>query len=118
MAKFMLLIANDSKLWADVPPETWPEVSAEYMTFTQSLIDAGAMAGGDPLEAPETAKTVSNGGVVTDGPFADTAEHLGGYYIVEVADIEAACEWAAKLPGVRRGLDRIEVRAIRVLPEM
>ena len=59
---------------------------------------------------------MSRGGVVTDGPFADVTEHLGGYYLVEVPTIEAACDWAAKLPGVERGIDRIEVRAIAPFP--
>jgi hypothetical protein len=54
---------------------------------------------------------------VTDGPFAEVAEHLGGFYIVDVDTMDDALEWAAKLPGVDRGLDRIEVRAVMVFPE-
>ena len=54
---------------------------------------------------------------MTDGPFADVAEHLGGFYIIDVATMDEALEWAAKLPGVPRGLDRIEVRPVMVYPE-
>jgi hypothetical protein len=118
VSKYMLLIYNDDKRYRDVTAEEQGAISAEYYTFTQSLIDAGAMVGGEPLESPETARVVAQDGVVTDGPFAETSEHLGGFYIVEVGSIEDACTWAAKLPGVTRGLDRIEVREVRVLPEM
>ena len=55
----------------------------DYVAYTQALVDSGAFVAGDPLEGADTAKTVSKGGVVTDGPFADVTEHLGGYYVVE-----------------------------------
>src|SRR4029077_4472982 len=84
----------------------------DYIRYAESLRDSGAWVAGDPLQGIETAKTVSKGGVVTDGPFADITEHLGGYYIVDVDSIETACGWAAKLPGVTRGIDRIEVRPL------
>ncbi len=118
MAKHMLLIYSDIKRWADVPDAEQQAINSDYYTFTQELVDAGVMAGGDPLVGHEQTKTVAADGVVTDGPHAEAAEHLGGYYIIDVPDTETAVQWAAKLPGVSRGLDRIEVRPIQVLPDM
>ena len=118
MPKYMLLIHQDTKRWADADESVLGSIHGDYIAYTQELIAAGAMVGGDPLEGPHTAKIVSPGGVVTDGPFAETAEQLGGFYIVDVADEAAALEWAHRLPGVVKGLDRIEVRPVAVLPDM
>ena len=112
MAKYVLLIHSDGKRWADLDEATGGAINNEYFAYTQALVDAGVMVGGDPLDGAETGKVVTQGGVVTDGPFAETAEQLGGFYEIEVADEAAALEWAAKLPGVERGLDRIEVRRV------
>jgi hypothetical protein len=112
----MLLIQSDTKRWAEADEATTGSIDAEYWTYTQALIDAGVMLGGEPLERADTARVVAAGGVVTDGPFAETAEQLGGYYILDVPDEATAIEWAAKLPGVERGLDRIEVRKVMELP--
>jgi hypothetical protein len=114
----MLLIYSDTKRWADVPEAEQNAIFGDYFTYTQELVEAGVMVGGDPLEGHESTKTVAADGLVTDGPHAEAAEHLGGYYIVEVPDIDTAVQWAGKLPGVGRGLDRIEVRPIQVLPDM
>jgi hypothetical protein len=118
MPNYLLLIHTDEKRWADVPEAEQGALHGEYVTYTQELLDAGVIRGGDPLESAADAKIVSEGGVVTDGPFADTAEYLGGYYAIEVPTIDEAVKWAAKLPGVKRGIDRIEVRQVRVLPDM
>jgi hypothetical protein len=118
MAKYMLLIHQDGKRWSDADESITGTIHIDYIKYTQELIDAGVMVGGDPITGPETAKVVSPGGVVTDGPFAETAEQLGGYYVIDVADDAAAVEWASRLPGVVHGLDRIEVRAVAVLPDM
>ncbi len=112
MSNFILLIYTDPEKAAAVAPEEGMVIHDDYIRYTQSLRDVGAWVAGDPLQGVETAKTVSTGGVITDGPFADITEHLGGYYIVDVDSIEAACDWAAKLPGVTRGIDRIEVRPL------
>jgi hypothetical protein len=108
----MLLIYSDQKRWADVTESEAASVREEYGTVTQQFVQAGVMRGGDPLESATGAKTVAAGGTVTDGPFAETAEVLGGYYILETPDIDTALQWAAKLPGVDRGLDKIEVRQV------
>lgn len=116
MARYMLLIYSDSKGWEGVSEEESGAVFGEYFAFTQSLVEAGVMAGGDPLVGVDQARTVSKD-AVTDGPFAETAEVLGGYYVVDVPTIDEAIAWAGKLPGVGRGLDRIEVREIMELPD-
>jgi hypothetical protein len=116
MARYMLLIYSDGKGWEGVSEEENQAVFGEYFAFTQSLVEAGAMAGGDPLVGVSEAKTVAKGSV-TDGPFAETAEWLAGYYVVDVPTMDEAIGWAEKLPGVARGLDRIEVRQIMDVPQ-
>jgi hypothetical protein len=118
VAKYVLLIQGDPKRWADLPEGEQGEIHQEYMTYTQSLIDAGVMLGGEPLAGAEQTKSVSEGGVVTDGPHAESSEHLGGFYLIDVPDVDTAVQWASKLPGVGRGLDRIDVRPVAVLPDM
>lgn len=111
--KYMLLIANDP---ADAPKPNADggyEVSADYYAFTQSIIASGELVAGDPLHDVSTATTVRvrNGSTsVTDGPFAETKEHLGGYYIVDVASLDRALEVAAAIPGAKWG--SVEVRPI------
>jgi hypothetical protein len=86
-----------------------------WMQYTQELQDAGVMVGGDGLQGLDTAATVRvRGGetVVTDGPFAETKEMLGGYYLIDVDDLDAALGWAAKIPSV--GFGSVEVRPVMV----
>jgi hypothetical protein len=90
-----------------------------YFAFTQEVIQAGAMRGGAPLQGTETATAVRlRGGerLVTDGPFAETAEVLNGFYLLECADLDAALAYAEKIPTVAYGT--IEVRPIREIPGM
>ena len=75
-------------------------------TFTQTIVDSKEFVSGDPLQGPETATTVQvkNGKrLTTDGPFAETKEALGGYYVVDVADLDRALELAAEIPGAAHG---------------
>jgi hypothetical protein len=119
--KYMLLIFNDTKAWEEAPPAASENLMQEYLTFTNAIVESKEMVAGDPLEGPETATTVrvhDGDRVLTDGPFAETREVLGGYYIVDVADLDRALQLAAELPGAKRGLDTIEVRPVRELPEI
>jgi hypothetical protein len=93
-----------------------PEQAAEHArwgSYTQELIDAGVMVGGDALHGADTATTVrvrDGETVSTDGPFAETKELLGGYYILDVADLDAATGWAARVPLAPYG--SVEIRPV------
>jgi hypothetical protein len=115
----MLLIYSDPKGWEKLAAEDQGQIMGEYYAFTQAIIDSKEHLAGEPLQGIDTATTVRvRGGEVlaTDGPFSETKEVLGGYYIVDVADLDRATELAGQLPGCRRGLDSIEVRPVMELP--
>ena len=93
------------------------EVMKAYNAFTKEAVDAGVMRGGEALEDAKTATSVRvrNGQtLVTDGPFAETKEEFGGYYLIEAPNIDEAIKWAAKIPGAQRGT--IEVRPVWEIP--
>lgn len=86
---------------------------AEYGAFAEELAKAGKMLGGDELVDADTATLVrvrDGERLVTDGPYSETKEHLGGYFVVEAADLDEAIGYAAKIPGAKHGT--IEVRAL------
>jgi hypothetical protein len=96
-----------------------PAEHAAWATYTQQLQESGAMVAGDALQGLDTATTVrvrETETLVTDGPFAETKEMLGGYYLIDVPDLDAALAWAAKIPSV--GYGSVEVRPIMVFPDM
>lgn len=110
--KYMLLIYTDESTWQD--PAQAEAMMGEYMTFTQGIVDSGEWVAGDPLEGRESATTVrvrDGSTLTTDGPFAEVKEHIAGYYIVDVKDLDRALELAAKIPDARGA--GIEVRPIR-----
>jgi hypothetical protein len=115
--QYMLLIYQAAD--AGPAPDS-PEFQAQrgrWMEYTQQLRDSGAMVAGDALEAGDTATTVRqrNGDrVVSDGPFAETKELLGGYYLIDVADLDTALDWAGKMPNITYG--SVEVRPIMEIP--
>src|SRR5580692_11023257 len=91
------------------------KMSGEYGTFTQSIIQSGHFKAGDGLQPATTATTVRvrDGKVLTtDGPFAETREQLGGYYLVEAKDLDTALGIAARIPGAKAG--SIEVRPVMI----
>jgi hypothetical protein len=96
------------------------KMTADYGTFTQSIIQSGHFKAGDGLQPSTTATTVRvrEGKVLTtDGPFAETREQLGGYYLVEAKDLDAAIAIAARIPGAKNG--SVEVRPIMIYsPEL
>src|ERR1700690_3603229 len=111
--KYMLLIYVDPQA---APDGSTPEGQAEmqpYAPYPQELAGSGAMVSGDPLHGNDTATTVrvrSGETLTSDGPFAETKEHLAGYYVVDVADLDAAIAWAAKIPSAKHSA--IEVRPV------
>lgn len=110
---YMLLIHVDEASMAKAPPELAYQMAAPYMAYNEALIKAGAMVHGERLTPSSSATVVKvrdDKTEVLDGPFADTKEQLGGYYIIEAPDLDAALAWAARCPGARNGA--IEVRPI------
>jgi hypothetical protein len=92
-------------------------VMEAYNAFTSEAVEAGVMRGGEALEDAKTATSVRvrNGQtLVTDGPFAETKEEFGGYYLIEAPNLDEAIKWAAKIPGAVRGT--IEVRPVWEIP--
>ena len=111
--QYILLIYGDERQWGKLSPAETDKMYAAYMQYSKALVDAGVMRGGSELKPTSTATTVRtrNGKVTTvDGPFAETKEQLGGYYVIEVPNLEKALEWAAKCPGARDG--SLEVRPL------
>jgi hypothetical protein len=113
----MLLIFDDESVWTTMPEEEQKSVMDEYFAYTEALKSSGKYVAGDALQPTDTAKSVrvrDGETSSTDGPFAETKEVLGGYYLVDVDSEDEAIEWAAKIPSARFGT--IEVRPIVVFP--
>ena len=114
--RYLLLIYEEPPA---TPPteEEWAAMMPEYYAYTGWLRESGWMQGGEALQDVDTATTVSvrdGQRVVTDGPFAETKEHLGGYYLIEAKDLNDAIQVASRIPGARVGT--IEVRPIAPVP--
>ena len=111
--KYMLLIyANEANAEKASKKDT-EQTHAAYGAYTEALVKAGVIAGGDRLRPTSTATTVriANGKTsVLNGPYAETKEQLGGFYMIDVPDLDAALSWATRCPGASHGA--IEVRAI------
>jgi len=115
--QYLLLIYEAEKVWNTLPEAERHKVYGEYMTFTGEIKNSGHWKGGNPLQPIHTATTVRvrDGKVSdTDGPFAETREQLGGYYLVEAKDLDEATRLAARVPGATLG--SIEVRPIMPIP--
>jgi hypothetical protein len=114
--EYILLIYGNEADASKMTPAQGQQMFQGYMKFTQELTASGKNKGGNPLERTSNATTVRvrNGKtLVTDGPFAETKEQLGGYYLVDAKDLDEAIAIAAKIPGALTG--SIEVRPIRKL---
>jgi hypothetical protein len=111
--QYMLLIYNDPSSWETMSEAEQGAIYGAYGTFTEELQSSGKMVSGDALQPTSTATSVRvrNGETLTtDGPFAETKEVLGGYYLIDVDTLDEALEWAAKLPGSTYGT--VEVRPL------
>jgi len=111
--QYMLLIHSSEDGWNALTEAEQGEMYAAYGTFTQALRDKGAFVAGDQLAGASDATTVrvrDGETLITDGPFAETKEQLGGYYLIEAESLDEAIEWAARIPGARYGT--IEVRPL------
>jgi hypothetical protein len=111
--KYLLMIyANEAAMQA-TPKADWEPVHAAYGAYTEAMQKAGVMVGGERLKPTSAATTVrvANGKTqVLDGPYAETKEQLGGYYMIDVPDLDTALSWAARCPGASHGV--MEVRPI------
>jgi hypothetical protein len=111
--RYLLLIYGEESTGAPDPAEG-EKVMNEYWAYSDAVSKAGvSQGGGEALQDSKTATTVrvkDGERVVTDGPFAETREVLGGFYLIDVPDLDAAIDWAAKCPGAKYG--SVEVRPI------
>jgi hypothetical protein len=111
--KYLLTIYGDESGWNEVTPEQSAQVMAAYEAFGREVSEAGAMLGGEGLQPTATATTVrvrDGETLLTDGPFAETREQLGGFYLLDCKDLDEALRWAAKIPGATSG--SVEVRPV------
>ena len=110
--KYMLVLVAEEGGWQDATPEQMQEEMGRWDAFTQEAKDRGAFVAGEGLQESGTATTVRfNGGdtTVTDGPFAETKEQVGGFYLLECENLDEAIAWAKKVPLSGGG---IEVRPV------
>ena len=110
--KYMLVLVAEEGGWQDATPEQMQEEMGRWDAFTQEAKDRGAFVAGEGLQESGTATTVRfNDGdtTVTDGPFAETKEQVGGFYLLECKDLDEALDWAKRIP-VQAG--SIEVRPV------
>ena len=113
--QYLLMIYRSEAELGKMTQADGKQMAAEYGVFTQSIIQSGNFKAGDGLQPTSTATTVRvrDGKVLTtDGPFAETREQLGGYYLVEAKDLDAAIGIAARIPGAKAG--SIEIRPIMI----
>jgi hypothetical protein len=111
--RYMLLIYTNDTADREAPPEELERTMKEYNEYTNWLQDNGLLLAGDALQSIQTATTVRvrNGETLsTDGPFAETKEQLGGYYLIQAKDLDQALEAAARLPGAKTG--SVEIRPV------
>lgn len=111
--RYLLMIYTNEAEDAKATPEEQETILNEYYAYSKELTDSGKNLGGEALLPTHTATTVRvrDGKTITsDGPFAETKEQLGGYYIVEAENLDEAIHWAAKIPGARHG--SVEVRPV------
>lgn len=111
--KFVLTLYADEAGFADAPPEALQQTLAAFDAFNREAAQAGVLLAGEGLAPSHTATAVAvrdGERLLTDGPFSETKEVLGGFYVVDVGGLDDAIEWAAKLPTVHFG--RVEIRPV------
>jgi len=109
--QYLLLIYGDETVWANMSEGDIRTTMQAYVDYSKELAASGALRGGSELAPVSTATTVRvrNGkALIADGPFAETKEQLGGYYLIDVPNLNEAIKWAAKIPSASHG--SIEIR--------
>jgi hypothetical protein len=110
---YLLLIYGNEKVQTNMSKEEMEAVMREYVAYTEAMQKAGVMLAGEALHPTSAATTVrvqNDERIITHGPFAETKEQLGGYYVVNCNNLDEAIEWAARCPGAHDG--SIEVRPV------
>jgi hypothetical protein len=111
--QYLLILYSNESGWSNMTPAEQEQGMGAYAAFTEALMKAGALAGSNRLQPISSATTVRVGNgktQVLNGPYADSKEQLGGYYLIDVPDLDAAISWAARCPGASHGV--IEVRPV------
>jgi hypothetical protein len=112
--KYALLIYATPGAAETAEPQQGDGVFDSWLDYTIAIRESGALIGAEQLDQADTATSVRLGGgerLLTDGPFMETKEHLGGFYLIDVPDLDTALEWAAKMPIMRYGT--VEVRPVK-----
>jgi len=115
--QYILMLYSQESGWSKLTRSEQEQAVAAYGAFTEALKKAGVFVGANRLQASSAATTVrvANGtSQVLDGPYADTKEQLGGYYVIDVPDLDAAISWAARCPAASHGI--VEVRPLWTAP--
>jgi hypothetical protein len=112
--RYLLLIYTDESIYTSMSEAEMQADMAKWWEYDNAIKGAGAASAGEALQPTSTATTVRDDGgkpIVTDGPFAETKEQLGGYYVLDVENLDAAIEWAHKCPAAQYG--SVELRPIQ-----
>ena len=115
--KYLCLIYDNERQFAELAKSELDSLMGEYRAFTEDIKRSGHYVAGEPLQPVETATTIRirNGKMsTTDGPFAETKEQLGGFYMIEAKDLNDAIQVASRIPSARYG--SIEVRPVGLKP--
>src|SRR6185436_18271072 len=111
--QYLLMLYSEEGQWSKITAAQQEQGMAAYKAYTEALTKAGALKGSNRLQPTSTATTVrvaDGKSQVLDGPFVDSKEQLGGYYLIDVPDLDAAISWAARCPGAGHGT--VEVRPV------
>jgi hypothetical protein len=114
--KYLLLIYGNEKAGASMTPADMTRMHAAYGAYTAALMESSTYVAGEALQPTATATTIRGAGAaakVLDGPFAETKEQLGGFYMIEAPDLDAAIKWARRCPGTDGGT--VEVRPVMTI---
>jgi hypothetical protein len=115
--QYLLLLYADETGWGKLTPAEQEQGVAAYAAYTAALTKAGVLRGSNrlqPIANATTVRMVDGKSQVLDGPYVDSKEQLGGYYVIDVPDLDAALSWAARCPGAGHGV--VEVRPSWVMP--
>jgi hypothetical protein len=111
--QYLLVLYSNESGWSNMTPAEQEQGMGAYTAFTEALKKAGALAGSNrlqPISAATTVRVANGKTQVLNGPYADSKEQLGGYYLIDVPDLDAAISWAARCPTASHGI--VEVRPV------